>query len=139
MTSADTAGKIIESISSQIDLLTTLSVGICAGIVVLYIQIAIHNHGKDNSKLILKWHVLLLISFFVEGISIVLGYCAYGAITDATPIILSLPFEKGKLFVEYDFKNSCMIRSLAIWQFLFFLGGILCVFICLIKNRLLLK
>lgn len=139
MSSTDTAIKIIDSISSQIDLLTTLSVGICAGIVAIYIQIAIHNRGKDSSKLVLRWQDLLIISFFLEGVSIVSGYCAYGAITDATPVILSLSFEKEKMFAEYAFSNSCMIRSLAIIQFLSFLGGILCVLICLVKNRVLLK
>lgn len=139
MASADIAGKIIESMSSQIDLLTTLSVGICAGIVALFLHIATHNHSKDNSKVILKWQFLLLIAFFLEGLSIVFGYLAYGAITDATPMIFSLPFEQGKTLVEYNYRNSSLIRALAITQFAFFSGGILCVFICLLKNRLLLK
>ena len=139
MASADTAVKIIDSISSQIDLLTTLSVGICAGIVALYIQIALHNRGNDNSKLILKWQFLLILCFFLEGSSILLGYLAYGAITDAIPIIFPLQFVQDKIFSEYEFTNSCMIRALAIFQFLFFLGGILCVFCCLVKNQGFLK
>jgi len=133
------AGKIVESISSQIDLITTLSVGICAGIAALFLQIGLHNHSKDGQKLILNWQNLLFIAFCCEGISIIFGYCAYGSITDATPIIFSLTFVQGKIFTEYEFRNAALIRWLAIGQFIFFVGGIVCVFICLLKNKGLLK
>jgi hypothetical protein len=133
------AGKIIESMSSQIDLITTLAVGICAGIVAIFLQIGLYNHSKDGQKLILNWQNLLFIAFFCEGISIISGYCAYGSITDATPIIFSLTFEQGKTFVDYEFRNAALIRWLAITQFIFFVGGIICVFICLLKNKGLLK
>lgn len=139
MTWEATAGKIIESMSTQIDLITTLSVGICAGIVALFLQIALHNHSKNDQRLILNRQNLLFIAFCCEGISIISGYCAYGSITEATPIIFSLDFEEGKTFVEYEFRNAALIRWLAKTQFIFFLGGIICVLICLLKNKGLLR
>ena len=135
----EAAKSIIHSISSQIDLITTLSVGICAGIVALFLQITLHNHRKAERKLTLDWENLLFAAFCCEGLSIISGYCAYGSITNATPIIFSLTLEPQKTFAEYEFRNATLIRCLAISQFILFLGGIICVLVCLFKNKGLLR
>lgn len=138
MTTSNNPEKILEIISSQIDLLTTLSVGICAGIVALFIQIAIHNRSGEVSKLRLKWKDLLLAAFVFEGLALVFGYLTYGAITDAAPAILSLTLDANKTWVDHPFQNASLIRFLAIAQFVFFFAGIICVLACLLKNRKLL-
>lgn len=138
MTIPNNAEKILETISSQIDLLTTLSVGVCAGIVALFIQIAIHNRSGEASKLRLRWKDLLLAAFIFEGLALVFGYLSYGAITDAAPAILSLNLEATKTWVEHSFRNASLIRYLVLAQFVFFFSGIICVLACLLKNRKLL-
>lgn len=138
MAASNNAEKILETISSQIDLLTTLSVGICAGIVALLIQIAIHNHADGSAKLRLRWGDLLFLAFFCEGASLVLGYLSYGALTDAAPIVLGLVLDSTKTFAQHEFPNAGLIRGLALTQFLLFFVGILAVFVCLLRNRKLL-
>ena len=137
---ADAAGaeKILEAMSSQIDLLTSLSVGICAGIAALFIQIAIHNRSGDAARLRLQWKNALFIAFAAEGVSLVFGYLSYGAITAASPAILSLKLDATKMWTEHAFPNAATIRCLLIAQFGFFIAGVVSVFACLLKNRRLL-
>lgn len=86
------AEQIIKSMGSQMDLIFTLSVAICGGILALSVQIAIHNRAAQTSPLKYRGYWLLVLTFLFAGMSIILGYFSRGSITSSIPAIYNLNF-----------------------------------------------
>ena len=137
------AEYIINSMGSQLDLIFTLSVAICGGIIALTVQLVIK--GKDAQVLKLnpcsRWTiiVLMILVLLTEGVSIFLGYLCRGAITSSIPIIFKQDFSKINHWEYADFEGCSTLMGLFEWQFLTFFIGIfllaILVAILLIKNR----
>ena len=92
MSNIDVANQIISSMGRQIDLIFTLSVAICGGIIALVFQLALHNSKLNKSPLRIEWHFLLWGSFLFEGISVLFGYWSRGAIPANIPSIYKIDF-----------------------------------------------
>ena len=126
---------IVAAITSQVDLLTTLAVAICGGIVALLVQIAFHNSDNEKQRVIFVWGPLLLAAFVAESLSILFGYLTYAAVTNAIPIVLQAQFEETKILAEQEFRQNALIRVVMTFQFVMFGLGIVCVFVVLLRNR----
>ena len=129
-TDADIARAVLDQITSQSDLLTTLSLGICGGLLFLMMQVMLHN-GKEAQKIRFRWPALLVACFLTEGASIASGVFSRAAITAITPTVFSLDFSRIGNWTDAQFPGHDFLRVTAGMQFiLFFLAIIeLCVFI----------
>jgi hypothetical protein len=133
------AEQIIKSMGSQMDLIFTLSVAICGGILALSVQIAVHNRAAQTSPLKLKGYWLLVLTFIFSGMSIILGYLSRGSITSSIPEIYKLDFSKIKSWGSASFDASCMLKILFASQFWTFFLAIIFLFVVVCINRKLIK
>ena len=134
MEAKDIANQIISSMGNQIDLIFTLSVAICGGIIVLIFQVALHNSKKEGSYLRIECGALLWISFFFEGLSVLFGYLSRGAITGNIPSIYKVDFSQINTWGAANFEGFCTMKWLISLQFYAFLLGVILLFILVLKN-----
>jgi len=120
--------------ANQIDLIFTLSVAICGGIIVLIFQVALHNSKKEGPILKIEWRFLLWLSFLFEGISILFGYLSRGAITANIPSIYEIDFTKINTWGSASFGGFCTMKWLISLQFYTFLVGVFILFILILTN-----
>lgn len=123
------AEQIIKSMGTQMDLIFTLSVAICGGILALSIQIAIHNRAAQASSLNFRGYWLLVLTFLFAGISIIFGYLSRGSITSSVPAIYKIDFSKIDSWGKAAFDASCMLKILFTSQFVTFFLSIICIFV----------
>jgi hypothetical protein len=133
MEEKDIAEQVVASMGSQIDLIFTLAVAICGGIVALIFQIALHN-SKKEADLKVEWRCLLWLSFLAEGLSVLFGYLSRGAITANIPSIYKVPFGKIDTWGSASFPGFYTMKWLISLQFYTFLMGVLLLFILILKN-----
>lgn len=134
MSSVKIAEQIIKSMENQMDLIFTLSVAICGGLIALFIQLAIHNHTQ-SSNIEMKGAILFLVTFVFEGLSLIFGYFSRGSITSNIPKINSLDFSKIERWGAVSFDGYGTLKFLFIMQFILFIVGIACLFILLLMNK----
>ena len=134
MTAKEIANQIISSMGNQIDLIFTLSVGICGGIIALVFQVALHNSKKESSVLKIEWGVLLWLSFLFEGISVLFGYLSRGAITANIPSIYKIDFTQINTWGTASFEGFRTMKWVISLQFYTFLIGVLLLFVLIVKN-----
>lgn len=135
--STDVAEKIIDSLGAQIDLLFTLSVAVCGGIIALVFQIAMHNRsGKDAGAIQIRSSWALVVAMLFEGVSFLCGYFARGAITRNIPSICRLDFGTTATFEPSpDFPGYNTLAYLIACQFYAFAVGALLLFFLTFRNR----
>jgi hypothetical protein len=136
MASQEIPKQIIASMVGQVDVLFTLSVAICGGIIALIFQISLHNTTANKTVLEMKGKRLLFLSLFTEGASIVLGYFAHGSIIANTPSIYKMDFAKidhwGSVASFEGFGTLvCLMQA----QFVAFGVGFLFLFIVVLLNK----
>lgn len=134
MSNTDVANQIISSMGSQIDLIFTLSVAICGGIIALVFQLALHNSKSSGSPLKIEWRFLLWVSFLSEGISVLFGYLSRGAITANIPSIYQIDFSQIKTWGAASFDGFCTLKWVISLQFWTFLLGVFLLFLLVLKN-----
>lgn len=134
MSNMEVANQIISSMGSQIDLIFTLSVAICGGIVALVFQVAVHNSKTNGFPLTIEWHHLLWVSFLSEGISVLFGYLSRGAITDNIPSICRVDFSQIETWGAAKFKGLSSLEFCVKLQFYTFLIGVILLFILVCTN-----
>ena len=133
------AEQIIKSMGTQMDLIFTLSVAICGGILALSVHIAIHNRAAQTSPLKFRGYWLIVSTFLFAGISIILGYFSRGSITSSIPEIYKIDFSKINSWGAASFDASCMLKTLFALQFGTFFLAIICLFFVVCINRNLIK
>ena len=134
MSDVDVTNQIISSMGSQIDLIFTLSVAICGGIIVLVFQIALYNSKTNGTLLKIEWVFLLWLSFLSEGISVLFGYLSRGAITANIPSIYKIDFSKIETWGAASFSGFCTLKWVINLQFWTFLIGVFLLFLLVLKN-----
>jgi len=134
MSNTDVANQIISSMGSQIDLIFTLSVAICGGIIALVFQLALHNSKASGSPLKIECRFLLWVSFLSEGISVLFGYLSRGAITANIPSIYQIDFSKIETWGAASFEGFCTLKWVISLQFWTFLLGVSLLFFLVLKN-----
>ena len=133
------AEQIIKSMGSQMDLIFTLSVAICGGILALSIQIALNNSATRKTPLKYRGYWLLILTFLFAGLSIILGYFSRGSITASIPEIYKIDFSTIKSWGAASFDASFMLKILFATQFGMFFLAIICLFVVVFINRNLIK
>ena len=136
MSAENVAEQIIESMGAQLDLLFTLAVAICGGIIVLIVQMALHENNKPVE---FQGFGFLIVTFLLEGVSIIFGYLSRGSITSNIPKIYRIDFSKIDSWGSANFEGYGMLKSLFYLQSVTFFLGIVCLFILLCMNRSLIK
>ena len=125
---------VLEQIGSQVDLGITLATALAGGIAALVIQIALHNRSDGSRPLSLNHAWLIALAFFCEGASIVGGYLARSAMTDATPILLKLPesawmkANKAISFGQITYDGAAALTGAVQFQAYALLAGLVAVF-----------
>ncbi len=131
------AESVIDQMSSQIELFTSLSLAMCGGLLVLATQVLLHNHSRDSSKELiqLKAFYLWIVSFVLEGLAICFGALSRSVITDVTPTIFHLDFSKLETWAQARFPGEEVLSTTATAQFAFFFLGIVAIFLFSLANR----
>lgn len=128
--------QVVASMGSQIDLLFTLAVALCGGIIALVFQIAIHNKKtRGTAVLRLRGVYFMFFAFFMEGLSVLFGYFSRGSITANIPSIYRLDFSMLEVWKEASFDGFATLTFLMEAQFWTFILGILLLFVSVICNR----
>ena len=134
MSNDNIAAQVINYMGSQMDLIFSLSVAICGGIIALLFQLLIHNHAKPTSQVRLSGIWLIYTSFVLAGVSIIIGYLSRGAITSSIPTIYQVDLKTLVSWGSASFEGSCTLRSLFTAQFISFMLSIISLFCLLCKN-----
>ncbi|MFH1950151.1 MAG: hypothetical protein ABIL06_00895 [Pseudomonadota bacterium] len=134
MSNTDVANQIILSMGRQIDLIFTLSVAICGGIIALVFQLVLHNSKTNGSFLKIEWGFLLWLSFLSEGVSVLFGYLSRGAITANIPSIYNIDFSQIETWGAASFSGFCTLKWVISLQFWTFLAGVFLLFLLVLKN-----
>ncbi|WP_395023257.1 hypothetical protein [Dongia sp.] len=135
MDGSSVATILVESMNGQSETLTTLALAICAGIVALLLQIAIHNRSDGTKAIRLCIGDLLFVAFVLEGASVVAAYLVRGAIVSSIPELVSLKYAaQGPLSPDAS-TGLQAIHSLGQVQFALFGLGVLAILVVLVANR----
>lgn len=126
------AESVITRMATQIELLTTLSVGVVAAIAALLVQIILHNSDSSKKELHLKKRVLLQTACIIEMLAIVLGYLSHGSITSHVPEIYEY-FDNPES-IEMLFVGRGLVQGLNLAQFASFIIGITVLLIFVFCN-----
>jgi len=133
------ANTIIEQMGGQVDLLVTLATAVFGGLIALFIQILIHNCDQEKNAIQFNpktlWLVMLCLLF--EGVSISSAYFARGTITALTPAIFRIDTYELQSWSDAPLPPGGGF-ALILWptiQFLFFVLGILSLFLFMFRNR----
>jgi hypothetical protein len=131
------AESVIEQMASQVQLFTSLSLAICGALLLLIMQVVLHNHDQVQSKqpIGIRSFYLWVLSFVFEGGSICFGALSQSAITSVTPAIFRLDFAQIENWTSAEFEGSYSLRASALLQFAFFFLGILTVLFFVLSNR----
>lgn len=126
------AEALIDRMSSQIEILLSISAAICGGIVALYVQLAFK---KVESNVKLNGANYLILSFIFEGLSIIFAYIANGAITALTPSIYRYSNPMIENWTSFSFDGSLSINISSFIQFMFFIIGMFLLLFVVVKNK----
>jgi hypothetical protein len=139
------AKAILDQLSSQVGLATTLATAISGGLVALVIQVAIHNRAGGTTPLVLKSQWIVTLALFIEGVSLLSGYLARGTITDVAPILMQLPADswhaaaglphEASRFGAVAFPGSRLLSFMVETQFITMMVGLFLIFIFAFLNR----
>ena len=130
----DIASDVIGNIESYQQLLTTLSLGIVAGVFALLMQVIIHNASETNTSIEIKRSSLLIIGLVIQIISILCGVLTKSALVSSVSSLHQIQWGKGSV-VEYI--NDAGLKSILIFaqlQVILFLVGIIVLCITLLFN-----
>ncbi len=134
------ASLLVDAIAAQSDLLFTLAIAICGGIVALALQVALHNRGKEDKPLILRWSHLLWVAFVMEGLSAATGYLVRGALVASIPSLVSATYKAGVSLEYSEVAGLDTVQCFAQLQFYLFAAGVAVVLALICRNfTLLLK
>lgn len=131
--------QILDTIGDQSELLITLAVAVCAGIVAIFFQTLVHNRSDDNRPIQFAWAWLLILAFFLEGLSILFGYLTKGSLAASIPALYAIDWNFGKSLAHQESVALETIRVLSLLQFAGFMGGIASILVFLAKNLKLIK
>ena len=134
MSNDNIAAQVINSMGSQMDLIFSLSVAICGGIIALLFQLLIHNRAKPTAQVHLNGIWLIYTSFISAGVSIIIGYLSRGAITSSIPAIYQVDLKTLASWGSASFEGAYTLRFLFTAQFIAFMLSIIFLFFMLYKN-----
>ena len=137
MASPEVASAIERGITSQSELITSLSLAVIGGLLVFFLQVRIHNATNPNNQIQLRRFAFFIIALFSAGAAIALGYVVAGMLIQMAPQLFSHSFDVTKPFSSQDFGPAPInwLQIVSMIQFLIFLGSIVAGVIFVLSNR----
>lgn len=136
---ADIASDLISNIEGYLQLLTTLSLGMCAGTFALVIQVIFHNADNSVAPVRLKAISLVIVAIVLLLFSIGCGIATKSVLVSAVPAIHAIQWGKDSAVVYLE--DACLgaIINWAMAQVGFFILGVVALAVVLIANLRLLR
>ena len=130
----EVGSAVVEAITGQGDLLTTLSLAIIGGLFAFAVQIVLHNEGNELKRISLNAIWALMLCAALQLGSIVAGYMLRGTLVAAIPMIFGSKFAVDSQLQDNQIIGLDKARELAVYQFSFFAVGILMMIVFLLLN-----
>lgn len=126
MPNVEIAAAMERAVSSQSELITSLSLLVIGGLLTLMLQYEMH-----------KWFIVMLASVVCMAASIALGYMISGNIIQVAPQLYGHQFTLDVRFWDQEFHNNkvSQIETLSLWQFVTFFSGVVIGALFVVKNR----
>lgn len=137
MPNTDIAAAVERGVSGQSDLITSLSLAVIGGLLVLLLQVRVHNASNPSQQIEIKRFPFLATSLICAGTAIALGYVISGMLVQMAPQIFSHTFDLNQSFSSQDFgpAPTGWLQIVSISQFLVFLGSVISGVVFGLGNR----
>ena len=133
---AQLAKSVVDQMSSQVDLLTTIAAAIFGGLAAFFVK-GVFEADHDQRRLVLQleYKLFAYLALISEGIAVFLGYLTRGSITANTPAIFGFKGLKDlNNLNEIKIDGYSTLRNLAVWQIIVFGVGILFILLFIMFN-----
>lgn len=137
MVDSEIASAVERGITSQSELITSLSLAVIGGLLVLLLQFRMHNAANPENPVEMHWFPLYCVALTFSGLSIVFGYFLSGMLVQMAPQMFSHAFDATRKFSEQDFGPAPVgrLQVVSLLQFLVFVGAILAGVTFILRNR----
>jgi hypothetical protein len=127
MEGKDIAPALIEALSSQSTILSSMGLAVLGGLLAFSMQIIFHNHTESSRPIRVGKMISVWICASCEVAAVFLGYFISGAIVSALPILFNSTYAPDKALHENAIERLDVIRYLSLTQFAFFLVGAIAI------------
>jgi hypothetical protein len=133
----DTPAAVSQGISSQSELVTTLSFATIGGLFAFLFQIWIHNASSGNTRIDFRSYWSFWTAVGLAGLSILFGYLISGMLIKYAPTLYAHAFDASKTFLDQEFSvpQVLQVRYYALIQFFSFFFGIIFAGLFIFLNR----
>lgn len=137
MSDIQIASAVERGITSQSELITSMSLAVIAGLVALLLQLRIHNTSHPDKKIDTAWTPLFYLSLAFCALSICIGYIISGALVQMAPQLFSHKFQKGAKFSDQAIGEAPigMVQFFSAAQFIVFSIAVICALSYVVRNR----
>jgi hypothetical protein len=137
MESGDIAAAVERGITSQAELITSLSLAVIGGLLAYLLQVRIHNATHPSNLIDLRRFNYFVLALVGAGIAIALGYVVAGILIQISPQLFSHTFDVAKSFSAQEFSPAPtgLLQLISLVQFLVFLGAVLAGVVFIMSNR----
>lgn len=127
MTGSEIASAIEHGVTSQSELITTLSLAVIGGLLVVLLQTRLHNATNPNNQIQLRYFALFVLAIIPAGLAIALGYAVSGMLVQVAPQLFSHSFDTTKPSFSQDFGPAPigLLQLLSLIQFVVFFIAVL--------------
>ena len=128
MSNLEIAAAAERSLTSQTDLITTLSLAVIGGLVAVIIRVRTHNATSNNCFIFLHHAWLMWLALCAAVIAIGLSYAISGMVVQVSPQLYSHAFDTTKAFSDQTFEIAPIgqVMMLSFIQFVAFLVSAIC-------------
>ena len=122
MVNVDIAAAAERSLTSQAELLTTLSLAVIGGLLAVIIRVRTHNASGGNKPIEINHMWLMWIAMGCAAVSIATSYLISGMLIQMSPLIFSHNFDPTQAFSNQEFGDApiLQIQTFSFLQFLTF-------------------
>ena len=110
MDDADIASAIEKGITKQAQLITSLSLAVIGGLLVLMLQIKTHNASNPQDMIEFRYACFFWLSLGGSGVAILVGFLIFGLLIETAPIFYRLKFKRqgspNRILVISQLKSS---------------------------------
>lgn len=126
MANTDIASAAERSLTSQAELVTTLSLAVVGGILAIIVQIRTHNASNGNQRIVLRNTCLMWLAMIAAAIAIALNYVISGMLIQVAPQLFSLAYDASLAFSDQQFGKAPIwaIQAMSLIQFIAFVASI---------------
>ena len=137
MANPEIAAAIERGITSQSELITSLSLAVIGGLLAFFLQVRIHNASNSKNQIQLRYFACFVVALACAGISIALGYVVAGMLIQIAPQLFSHSFDLAARFSAQNFgvAPTGFLQIVSLCQFLVFFGAVAFGVVFVLSNR----